>query len=191
MQTVLSQLNAVVPGVVGSMLCDRGGRLLAQAFPPAFDASRLQDAATVVADRSAALETALGPVGMLDLRYASARIVVKAADHARLLFVCSPTVNLPLLALAASGAFRRLAELAARPGADPGAAAPVSGELYRTVQRIDALIARTKGDPFKLRGRIAMKAGFTLDLVEADTPDDPERLEKLKAAANAVLGQPV
>jgi predicted regulator of Ras-like GTPase activity (Roadblock/LC7/MglB family) len=192
MQAVLSQLNTAVPGVVGSMLCDGDGQLLAQAFPPTFDTSRLKEAAAVLADRAAALGTVLGTVGTLDLRYASTRIVVKAADGVRLLFVCAPNVNLPLLSLSASGAIRRLEQRAAPAvaAAQPAPAAP-AGELYRAVQQIDALIARSKGDAFKLRGQIALKAGFTLDLVDPETPDDPERLQKLKAAASAVLGQRV
>jgi hypothetical protein len=63
-----------------------------------------------------------------------------------------------------------------------------SGELWRTVQRIDELLAGHGGNRFKLRGLIAMKAGFALDLVEPDSPDDPERLQRLRSAAAAVLG---
>jgi len=187
METVLSQLNAV-PGVVGSMVCDAEGRLLAQAFPPLVEPRRLQQAAAIVAERSAALETSLGGVGMIDLRYANARIVVQPMEGARLLFLCAPSINLQFLAMSASGAARKLEKLAiAR--SDPPRRAVTRSELYETVQRVNALIEATPGDPFKMRGKIALKAGFALDLVDPETPDDPVKLQKLKAAVSAVLGQ--
>jgi predicted regulator of Ras-like GTPase activity (Roadblock/LC7/MglB family) len=190
MNALLGQLNAV-PGVIGSIVCDQEGKLLAHAFPPTFEPRRLQDAAVALADRSAALEAALGTVGMIDLRYASARVVVKAMPGARLLFLCNPSLNLELLTLSASAALRSLERtLGARLPAAPGAPAP-AGQLYQAVQRVNVLIERSGKDPFRLRGQIALKAGFALDLVDPETPDDPTRLQKLRAAATAILGQPV
>jgi hypothetical protein len=118
---------------------------------------------------------------------------------ARLLFLCSPALNLELLAMSAAAALRGLERMLASHKAAPAApadgpaAAPVAaaGLLWQTVERIQVLIERSGQDPFRLRGQIALKAGFTLDLVEPDTPDDPTRLQKLRAAALAVLGQPV
>jgi predicted regulator of Ras-like GTPase activity (Roadblock/LC7/MglB family) len=204
MRALLAQLNAV-PGVIGSVVCDAEGRLLAHAFPPTFEPQRLQEAALALADRSAALESALGAVGMLDLRFAAARVVVRAMPGARLLFLCTPSLNLELLAMSAAAALRGLERmLGSRPAAPaaPPAAAPAAtptatpvatapGLLWQTVERIQVLIERSGQDPYRLRGQIALKAGFTLDLVEPDTPDDPARLQKLRAAALAVLGQPV
>jgi len=188
-QAVLSQFSSV-PGVIGSMVCDVEGQMLAQVFPPTFEAARLQQAASTLAERAAALQGALGSVGMIDLRYANARIVVKAVEGGRLLFLCAPSLNLELLNLTAAGAMRGIEALTARrPGSPPAPAA--GGQLYATVQRINALIESGPGDAFKLRGQIALKAGFALDLVEPNTPDDPTMLQKLKAAASAVLGQPV
>ena len=205
MHAMLAQLNQAVPGVVGSLVCDGDGRLLAHAFPKAFDVARVEGAAALLAERSAALEGALGGVATLDLRCASARIVVKASERARLLFLCAPNVNVPLLSLSAAGALRKLSQLtpanapaaapapaaaspAPRPPPPPAPAPPATGELFRTVERIDALLARHGAERFKLRGQIAMKAGFALDLADPDAPDDPEQLKRLHAAAAAVLG---
>jgi predicted regulator of Ras-like GTPase activity (Roadblock/LC7/MglB family) len=187
METVLSQLNAV-PGVIGSLVCDTEGRLLAQAFPPMVEQRRLQQAAALVAERTAALETSLGGVGMVDLRYVNARVIVQPMQGGRVLFLCAPTINLQFLALSASGALRRLEKVAAE-RALPARRAAARNELHEAVQRVNALIEATPGDHFKLRGKIALKAGFALDLVDADSPDDPVKLEKLKAAASAVLGR--
>ncbi|MFL5261865.1 MAG: hypothetical protein ACJ79L_05620 [Anaeromyxobacteraceae bacterium] len=205
MHAMLAQLNQAVPGVLGSLVCDGDGRLLAHAFPKAFDVARVEGAAALLAERSAALDGALGGVATLDLRCASARIVVKASERARLLFLCAPNVNVPLLSLSAAGALRKLSQLTAanapaaaaapataspapRPPPPPAPPAPATGELFRTVERIDALLARHGADRFKLRGQIAMKAGFALDLADPDAPDDPEQLKRLHAAAAAVLG---
>jgi len=193
MQTLLSQLNTV-PGVVGTLVCSADGKLLAQAFPPVFDGSALADAAKTVAKSTAGLGTVSGTVRMLDLRYANARIVVRPVAGANLLFLCSPSVNLQPLAISASVAAAKLEELVAeRSAARPGAGAPEAtrappGELYATVQRINAFIEQKKLDPFKTRGEIAIRAGFGLGFIDADTAVDPEKLSKLKAAATAVLG---
>ncbi len=204
MQSLLSQLNSV-PGVVGSMVCDTNGRLLAQAFPPVFDPSMLRGAAAVLADSTVGLETVTGKVGMVDLRYGDARIVVKPMTGAHLLLLCTLRMNLQVLNISTSVAVPKLEQLvAARPAQRPATAAALakpapenkaanscSAQLHETVQRINAAIQRKKLDPFKIRGQIAMKAGFALDLIDADTPDDPAKLQKLKAAASAVLGEPV
>ena len=47
------------------------------------------------------------------------------------------------------------------------------GELYDTVARIGDIIARRNLPVFKTKGLIAIKAGLSLGLVTALTPDDP------------------
>src|SRR5512147_1934819 len=144
MQEVLAQLNEV-PGVVGSLLADAEGRLLAHAYPPLFERSILVQAAQVLADGSAGLESICGPVGMIDLRYGDARIVVKPLAGARLLFLCTKAMNLQPLAISAAVAGSRLERLlAARSAplpvpAEPPVAVEV-GRLHEMVRRIDAAI---------------------------------------------------
>jgi predicted regulator of Ras-like GTPase activity (Roadblock/LC7/MglB family) len=122
MQSVLNQLNAV-PGVVGSMVCDAEGALVANCFPPLFDNTALASAARVLADGAAGLETVTGKVGMVDLRYGDARIVVKPMAGAHLVLLCAAQTNLQLLNISASVALPKLEKLvAARP--PPVVAAP-------------------------------------------------------------------
>jgi predicted regulator of Ras-like GTPase activity (Roadblock/LC7/MglB family) len=122
MQSVLSQLNAV-PGVVGSMVCDVEGGLVANSFPPLFDEAALASAARVLVDGAAGLATATGKVGMVDLRYADARIVVRPMAGAHLVLLCAAQTNLQLLNISASVALPKLEKLvAARP--PPALAAP-------------------------------------------------------------------
>src|SRR5512132_487291 len=105
------------------MVCDASGRLLAHAFPPMIGEAVLERAAEAVGERTAALETVLGPVSMVDLRYTTSRIVVRSAGGARLLCLCAPTVNLQLLAMSAAGVLRQIDDLgvtaAAAGAADP------------------------------------------------------------------------
>jgi hypothetical protein len=65
------------------------------------------------------------------------------------------------------------------------------GQLYDTIQRIEQVIAKRNMQAFKTKGLIALKAGFSLALVDASTPDDPGKLTSLKSAAKEVLGEPV
>jgi len=65
------------------------------------------------------------------------------------------------------------------------------GQLYETIQRIEQLIARRNLQPFKTKGLIALKAGFSLALIEATTPDDAGKLATLRKAASQVLGEPL
>jgi predicted regulator of Ras-like GTPase activity (Roadblock/LC7/MglB family) len=189
MHALLASLNAV-PGVLGTLVCGADGHLLANGFPPVFEESLLADVAKTVAESAAGLATITGPVRMLDVRHEKARIVVRPAAGATLLFLCSPTMNLQPLEISASVAVPKLEKLvspapAASPPAPP-ASAP--GKLFALVQRINDAIHRKGLDPFATRGAIAMKAGFGLGFIDAETPNDPEKLAKLKAAAKAVLG---
>ncbi len=194
MQTLLRQLNAM-SGVVGSMAFAPEGRLLAQEFPPGFDASALAEAARLATEAVAGLGTATGPVRLLDLRYGAARIVVRPMAGANLLFLCTSGMNLQLLSISASVAAPRLeklaAEQAAAPPAAPAAAAAHPSRLHAIVQRINELIERKKLDPFQVRGEISLKAGFALGFIDAETPDDPDKVAKLRAAASAVLREPL
>lgn len=65
------------------------------------------------------------------------------------------------------------------------------GQLYETIQRIEQVIARNHLQPFKTRGLIALRAGFSLALIEASTPDDAVKLAALRQAARQVLGETI
>ncbi len=193
MQSLLGQLNSV-PGVIGSLICGTDGAILAQAFPATFDAASVADAARALSETTAGLATATGDVRLLDLRCANGRVVARPVAGASLLFLCSPGMNLQPLAISASVVAPKLEKLVSAASAPPdGEAAPTAaaggGQLWALVQRIDAAIQRKRLDPFKVRGAIAMKAGFGLGFIDAETPDDPDKVSRLRAAAAAVLGQ--
>jgi predicted regulator of Ras-like GTPase activity (Roadblock/LC7/MglB family) len=196
MQTLLNHLNAV-PGVIGTLVCGSDGELIAHAFPPIFEEPLLADVAKTVAESTAGLATITGAVRLLDLRHANARIVARPVAGATMLFLCAPAVSLQPLEISASVAAPKVEQLVA--SRSPAAAAPTpaparaatGGKLHALVQRIDAVIQKRKLDPFDTRGAIALQAGFGLGFIDAETPDDAEKLSKLRAAASAVLGESV
>lgn len=61
------------------------------------------------------------------------------------------------------------------------------GKLYDTIQHIEQVIAQRRLHAFRTRGFIALKAGFSLALIEAGTPDDEVKLARLRRAADEVL----
>jgi len=62
------------------------------------------------------------------------------------------------------------------------------GKLYDYAQRIQQHIEENNLDVFKTRGAIAMRVGFIVTLVNENDPDDPEKIERLRSAADEVLG---
>jgi len=207
MQALLGQLNAL-PGVVGSMLCDDRGQVLADLFRTQIDRTASQRAAEILADNASGLATVGGPVTMLSMRFADGRMLIRRLAGGHLLLLCSPSVNpqpVTLLAAATAPKLERLVaerEPPARPAAPPAAAPPPSlpvarisapaaapGLLYQAVQRIEAAIVRKRLDAVRTRGAIALQAGFSLRCIDAETPDDPQMLAQLEAAAAAVLGE--
>jgi hypothetical protein len=61
------------------------------------------------------------------------------------------------------------------------------GQLYETKVRIDQIIQERNLDQANIRGKIGMQAGFLLSMLSPQTPDDPDKLVRLRKAAEAVL----
>jgi hypothetical protein len=62
------------------------------------------------------------------------------------------------------------------------------GILYDMVSEINRAIESQKLDFFETRGRIALKSGVVLSLIRPDTPDDLQKIEKLKIVVREELG---
>ena len=110
MDATLRDLNSL-PGVMGSMFCDVQGRILARAFPPGYGETELRQAAAELAERSRGLQKGTGPINLVDLRYADARLLVKPVGDFSLLLLCSKAVNVPMLLVTVSVAGKRLEQL--------------------------------------------------------------------------------
>ncbi len=61
------------------------------------------------------------------------------------------------------------------------------GVLFDIKTKIDKAIEDKKLDGGAVRGKIALQAGFLISLVNATTPDDPAKIDKLRKAAASVL----
>ncbi|HSM93948.1 MAG TPA: roadblock/LC7 domain-containing protein [Anaeromyxobacteraceae bacterium] len=106
-QAALDQLNAA-PGVVGSMLFDREGAVLAAAFPPVFDASGLQRLASQLTSDGYFGDWLGGEKGQLSLDFYDGHVVVRSLAGSWLLVLCTPKVNQQLLAMSMTQVVRRL-----------------------------------------------------------------------------------
>jgi predicted regulator of Ras-like GTPase activity (Roadblock/LC7/MglB family) len=140
MQSVLAQL-VTVPGVVGGMVYDADGTLLSKTFPPLFDDALLENAARVLVDGAAGLETVTGKVGMLDMRFAEARIVVRPMAGAHLVLLCAAQTNLQLLNISASVAVPKIERLVAAMG-PPVAPEPPYEEPEPPPAPVEAALSR-------------------------------------------------
>jgi hypothetical protein len=61
------------------------------------------------------------------------------------------------------------------------------GLLYDAKVRIEAIIAEKNLNATDVKGRLSLKTGVLLALVNQHTPDDPVKVEKLRAAVRALL----
>ncbi|MEI9937596.1 MAG: hypothetical protein WDO69_10290 [Pseudomonadota bacterium] len=62
------------------------------------------------------------------------------------------------------------------------------GSLFDAKTKIESIIVERKLERSLTLGKIGLKAGFMLAFVKQDTPDDAEKLNKLRLAAQEVLG---
>lgn len=64
-------------------------------------------------------------------------------------------------------------------------------QLYHMLQQIDTAIEQKGLDEHKVKGEIGMRCGFFLCLIFENTPDDPDKVEKLSQVATEILGVPI
>jgi predicted regulator of Ras-like GTPase activity (Roadblock/LC7/MglB family) len=131
-QAALDQLNAA-PGVVGSMLFDEGGEVVASAFPPVFDPTGLEQLARQLASDGYFGEWLGGEKGALELSYLDGQVVIRSLTDAWLLVLCTAQVNSQLLGMSLTQVVRRLRVpgAKARTGEHPLPAAPAETTLDR------------------------------------------------------------
>jgi len=61
------------------------------------------------------------------------------------------------------------------------------GRLYEAKVRVEQIIREKGLSEAEIKGALSLRSGVLLALVRQETPDDPVKLEKLRAAAKAVL----
>lgn len=114
MQAILKNLHSV-PGVIGGLLSDDSGSIVAHSFPETFDQASLQDAASSLFDNIEGLNEATGGAKLLDLRFTMGRVVIKKISNLLLVLLCEKDLNLQLLTLSANVASKKLEKIALNP----------------------------------------------------------------------------
>ena len=150
MQTVLDQMNTL-PGIVGSMVYNAEGQVLAKAFPALFDGDALASAAGVLLYGLPGLEVAAGAVSLLDLRYGESRIVVRPIKGANLLLFCTRQANLQFLNISVGMAIPKIEKLvtsqATAPAPIPAISRPpssIKGELNAKTDSSETIEGKAK-----------------------------------------------
>jgi predicted regulator of Ras-like GTPase activity (Roadblock/LC7/MglB family) len=106
-QAALHQL-AAVPGVVGGVVFDPAGAVVASEFPPVFDQDGLRQLAGQLSSDGYFQEWLADEHASLDLRYGDGHVVVRSLAGQWLLVVCTPQANTQLLSMSLTQVVRRL-----------------------------------------------------------------------------------
>jgi hypothetical protein len=112
MQAIMLGLTSV-PGVMGGMLSDERGNVLAHSFPPLFDHGTLKGVTDLLQDNADGLQEATGGVKLIDMRFELGRVLVKTLPRMFLVILCQPAVNVQLLFISINVVIKKLEKLAA------------------------------------------------------------------------------
>jgi len=110
MQSVMLGLTSV-PGVMGGMLSDERGNVLAHSFPAYFDAATLKGAAELLQDSTVGLQDVTGGVKLFDIRCELGRLIIKTLPNMFVVILCQPVVNIQLLFISLNVAIKKLEKL--------------------------------------------------------------------------------
>jgi predicted regulator of Ras-like GTPase activity (Roadblock/LC7/MglB family) len=97
-----------VPGVMGGMLSDAQGNVLAHSFPSIYDQETLKNIAALINDNSLGLQEVTGEVKLFDIRYELGRIIIKSIPRFFVTVLCEPTVNVQLLTITLNVAVKKI-----------------------------------------------------------------------------------
>lgn len=107
MQAIMLGLTTV-PGVMGAMISDERGNVLAHSFPSYFDAGTIKGAADLLQDITVGLQDATGGVKLYDIRFALGRLIIKTLPRMFIVVLCQPTANIQLLLISLNVAIKKL-----------------------------------------------------------------------------------
>lgn len=107
MQSIMLGLTTV-PGVMGGMLSDEKGNVLAHSFPPYFDIGTIKGAAELLQDNTVGLQEITGGVKLFDIRFELGRLIIKTLPRMFVVILCQPTANIQLLLISLNVAIKKL-----------------------------------------------------------------------------------
>jgi predicted regulator of Ras-like GTPase activity (Roadblock/LC7/MglB family) len=174
-EAALQQL-AAVPGVVGSLVFDGRGEVLASVFPAVFDPGGLRSLADRLSADGYFQEWMAGENGALELRYLDGHVLVRTVDRAWLLVLCTAQANAQLLSMSLTQVVRRLRiPGASKTGELP---APSAAAAPSPLERLRAIATAELGDHAAQALEILNAAGpKPKDLLRAAA--DVEKLTRL------------
>ena len=111
MQAIMRGLTAV-PGVMGGLLSDERGTVLAHSFPPLFDQGTLTGITELLQDNMDGLYEATGGVKLFDMRFELGRIIIKRLPRMFMVILCQPVVNVQLLFISINVAIKKIEKVA-------------------------------------------------------------------------------
>lgn len=171
----LQQL-AAVPGVVGGLVFDTAGEVVASAFPPVFDPGGLRSLAERLSADGYFQEWMTGDSATLELRYVDGNVLVRTVDQSWLLVLCTAQANAQLLSMSLTQVVRRLRASPRAPAPVTPAAAPAAPAS--TIERLRAVVSAELGLHAAQALEILNAAGpKPKDLAEAAA--DVEKLTRL------------
>lgn len=100
-----------VPGVMGCLLADKNGNLLANVFPSIFDTAVLRENVGLLIDSTSGLKEMTGGVQLFDLRFELGRVIIKPLANYFLVILCQPSINIPFLMISLNVAVKGLDNL--------------------------------------------------------------------------------
>jgi hypothetical protein len=62
------------------------------------------------------------------------------------------------------------------------------GKLFEYRNVIEDKVKAMGQDAFKVKGKIGLRSGVVIGLIQSSTPDDPEQIRALGAAIREILG---
>lgn len=135
MQSIMLGLTTV-PGVMGGMISDERGNVLAHSFPSYFDAGTIKGAADLLQDITVGLHEATGGVKLYDIRFALGRLIIKTLPRMFIVVLCQPTANVQLLLISLNVAIKKLENISDAPlpvqqAAPPAQAPPAAAAVPR------------------------------------------------------------
>lgn len=114
MQAIMLGLTSV-PGVMGGMLTDERGNVLAHSFPPYFDTGTIKGAAELLQDNTVGLQDITGGVKLFDVRFELGRLIIKTLPQMFVVILCQPSVNIQLLFISLNVAIKKIEKLSIDP----------------------------------------------------------------------------
>lgn len=107
MRQALAELS-VLPGAIGSLVTDRGGKILERVFPPLFDDTTLSAVSEDLAECVITLGISSVSTETLFLRYAEGIVAIKPLDDGLLLLLCTRESSRELMSRSLDDAAARL-----------------------------------------------------------------------------------